>query len=207
MIIKSDKLLAMIEHQNTNQTQIADRAGVSKQTITAWIKGERNPGIENVRRLASALNCSVEDIAEYETSLEDNASSRHSVTDDVIKGRIDEIYSGLDRAGRAELLALAEQIAKRDGVTLIPQALPSRNEEKPASGIRRKHGPLPTMVVDRVMRELDNPTQTPRGKETGIPLVSIEIECSTCHKIFYAPRLQRGQEIACPACGTHVIVP
>ena len=203
MIIKSDKLLAMIEHQNTNQTQIADRAGVSKQTITAWIKGERNPGIENVRRLANALNCSVEDIAEYETSLEDNASSR-SVTDDVIKGRIDEIYSDLDRAGRAELLASAEQILKRNTPILPAPGTMTINTDLTSEQLPPK---IPTELVARMVQEMDNPTSTPRGKFKGRWLLDKSFICPACGKRFFVSRTEHGAKMACPLCGQHVIIP
>ena len=119
MRIKKDKILAIMSRNDGTQTEIGRKIGVSRQLIGAWINGDRNPKLSNVQKIATALNCSVSDIAEVENEIEEMAlrgdkfsqSFEEQPDTDYIKGRINEIYNSLDRALRAELLAAAERIA------------------------------------------------------------------------------------------------
>ena len=44
------------------QAQLAEKAGVIQQTIDKWERGERNPGVPSLKKLAAALDCKLEDL-------------------------------------------------------------------------------------------------------------------------------------------------
>lgn len=122
MRIKKDEIHVIMAIKNQTQTDIGRKLGVSHQLISAWINGHRNPKLSNVQKLASALDCSITDIAEVENSIEELALkgdkfakvlAEQSEDFDYVKDRIDKIYAQLDRASRAELLAAAERIAEK----------------------------------------------------------------------------------------------
>ena len=49
------------------QQQLADKAGVSRQTIVAIEKGNYSPSLELAFRIASIFNTSLEDVFSYKT--------------------------------------------------------------------------------------------------------------------------------------------
>lgn len=73
MKLKKNIFLALLEQKGETQKDFAKNCGVSSQAISAWARGERNPKPSSVKRLAAALNCSVEDIVEFENKIELNA--------------------------------------------------------------------------------------------------------------------------------------
>lgn len=44
------------------QKQLADRLGVKQQNISDWERGERSPSVKNLKKLADALNCRIDDL-------------------------------------------------------------------------------------------------------------------------------------------------
>lgn len=67
MILKTQELANRIATMNLSRAEFAERCGISRQAITAWILGLRNPKAANVQIMADVLSCSVEDIAEQKT--------------------------------------------------------------------------------------------------------------------------------------------
>ena len=110
MRLKRDRFMALFERTEQTQKEFSARSGVSRQAISSWLCGERNPKLVHVKKLASALGCKVEDIADYEVPL-DNVETEIQNTNDFILNRIVEIYAKSAPAERAEMLAAAERIA------------------------------------------------------------------------------------------------
>lgn len=48
--------------QGLNQTQLAEKAGVSQNTISGYETGERFPSRNILERLAKALECEIRDL-------------------------------------------------------------------------------------------------------------------------------------------------
>lgn len=48
--------------QGITQTELAKRIGVAPSTVTQWETGARNPSVNQVPLLASALECSLDDL-------------------------------------------------------------------------------------------------------------------------------------------------
>lgn len=44
------------------QEELAQRAGVSRQTVVKWESGDAIPDLDNVRRLASVFDVSIDDL-------------------------------------------------------------------------------------------------------------------------------------------------
>lgn len=198
MQLKSDKILAILDKRNETQSDIGARLGVSRQLVGAWIHGDRNPKYCSVQRIAEALGCSVFDIAEFENSAEEEAVKLGTQETDFIFARIQEIYSGLDRARRAELLAAAERLA----------AVNVRREDIDLRPLRRE-GTTPKMTPelrDHIIKEAEYPTtNVPRAKLDGLPLIHNEHVCPRCGRPFYLPRFKKPGKIACPTCGLHIV--
>lgn len=76
MKLKTDNLLALLERNPESRRKFAKRAGVSVQALDFWIKGERNPKLASVKLMADALNCDVEDIAEFELAIEKSGNKK-----------------------------------------------------------------------------------------------------------------------------------
>lgn len=57
--------IKMIEAK-TSQTQLKDEINVSKQTFNNWVNGVSAPSLNTALWIAKRLNCSVEDIWEYQ---------------------------------------------------------------------------------------------------------------------------------------------
>lgn len=51
------------------QTELAERVGVKQGTISAYESGAATPGVENLIRLADALNCSLDELCEREETV------------------------------------------------------------------------------------------------------------------------------------------
>lgn len=45
------------------QAQLAEKIGVLPQQIGSWERGERNPKLDALRRIAAALGCTIDDLA------------------------------------------------------------------------------------------------------------------------------------------------
>jgi DNA-binding XRE family transcriptional regulator len=48
-----------------SQTELAEKMGVTKQTMNAWVNGRMKPPLETAFKIAHLLNCKVDDLWEY----------------------------------------------------------------------------------------------------------------------------------------------
>lgn len=64
MFLKFQELAKRIEQAGMSHAKFAEICGISRQAITAWVSGVRNPKPVNVRIMADALGCSIADIAD-----------------------------------------------------------------------------------------------------------------------------------------------
>lgn len=55
------------KHAKLTQSEVAERAGVHFAMIGAWERGERNPKIENLRKIAMAIGCELKELLDVET--------------------------------------------------------------------------------------------------------------------------------------------
>lgn len=55
-------LSGMMNEENINQTELAKRSNLSKETINKYLNYQRYPSAIAVVNLAQALNCDVEDL-------------------------------------------------------------------------------------------------------------------------------------------------
>ena len=61
-----DNLAQLRKLQNMTQEDIAERIGVSRQTVAKWETGETTPDLEKACLLASILGVSLDDLTNYE---------------------------------------------------------------------------------------------------------------------------------------------
>ena len=61
-----DNLVSMRKMQGYSQDELADRIGVSRQTLSKYETGESLPDIEKCRLLANALDVSIDDLVNYD---------------------------------------------------------------------------------------------------------------------------------------------
>lgn len=64
-LIKS-KIKVRLAELDMQQTELAEKMGVTKQTMNGWVKGRVKPPLETAFILAKHLKCSVNDLWEYE---------------------------------------------------------------------------------------------------------------------------------------------
>ncbi len=48
-----------------NQTQVAKMMEVSNETLSKWVNNKNKPSLEKAFKLATILNCKVDDLYEY----------------------------------------------------------------------------------------------------------------------------------------------
>ena len=61
-----DNLVSMRKMHGYSQDELADRIGVSRQTLSKYETGESLPDIEKCRLLANALDVSIDDLVNYD---------------------------------------------------------------------------------------------------------------------------------------------
>lgn len=66
MPLTYNKLWKLLIDKNINKTQLHEKVGISKSTITKLAKGE-NVNTEILERICKILNCNIEDIVEYKS--------------------------------------------------------------------------------------------------------------------------------------------
>lgn len=57
-----DKLKEMREAKNLKQAELADALGVTQGTISQWESGISNPSLDKLKKLASELGCTVDEL-------------------------------------------------------------------------------------------------------------------------------------------------
>jgi putative transcriptional regulator len=63
------------DHDEMTQEALADRVGVTRQTIIALEAGKYTPSLSLAFRIARAFNKRVEDVFQYEVPIKDETSS------------------------------------------------------------------------------------------------------------------------------------
>lgn len=56
------KIKVKLAEMDIPQTQLADKLGVTKQTLNGWVKGRVKPPLETAFIIAKELNCKVDDL-------------------------------------------------------------------------------------------------------------------------------------------------
>lgn len=116
---------------------------------------------------------------------------------DFLLARIIANYAELSDAEKADLLAASEHLRV---------ASEQRKAAEQAAIVPSPNAAIRPDLLARMVREAENPTTTPRGKKTGLPLIHQQIVCPDCKQPFFVPRLKKGEKHACPVCGKHVVV-
>lgn len=64
-LLKS-KIRIKLAELNKKQKDLASELEVTPQTLSGWVTGTSKPSLEQAFRVAKALDCSVDDLWEYE---------------------------------------------------------------------------------------------------------------------------------------------
>ncbi|NCC69885.1 MAG: XRE family transcriptional regulator, partial [Clostridia bacterium] len=62
---KREAVPEMLKQRRMSLREFSTRAGLSSSSVSAWLRGAREPKLSNIRKMAQALNCKVSDISEY----------------------------------------------------------------------------------------------------------------------------------------------
>lgn len=68
----SENLIELRKLKNYSQEELAERIGVSRQTLSKYETGESLPDIEKCKQLAEVFSVTVDDLISYEKQEEDN---------------------------------------------------------------------------------------------------------------------------------------
>ena len=63
-----DNLISLRKMKGLTQEEIAEKAGVSRQTVAKWEAGESSPDLEKSALLAEAFGVSLDDLASHDPS-------------------------------------------------------------------------------------------------------------------------------------------
>jgi len=98
-VLLSEKLIS--------QSELAEKCGLSQQTVSAWLHNVRSPGVSARRRV-------LELIAESQDQIRKNKDllSSFSLSANNYRSELAKIISTMDEAKCRELLKIAKQLAK-----------------------------------------------------------------------------------------------
>ena len=99
----SDNLVRLRKKKALSQEALAEKLGISRQTVAKWESGETLPDISRCAVLAELLDVSLDDLVNYD-------SSRNMALDIPPKGKHFFGTGTVDDAGRIELPADARRI-------------------------------------------------------------------------------------------------
>mgnify|MGYP000972191464 FL=1 len=68
----ADNLIELRKYHNLSQEELAEKIGVSRQTLSKYETGESLPDIEKSKLLADAFGVSIDDLISYDKNKEDN---------------------------------------------------------------------------------------------------------------------------------------
>ncbi|MCR5267315.1 MAG: helix-turn-helix domain-containing protein [Lachnospiraceae bacterium] len=68
----ADNLIQLRKMNHLSQEELADKIGVSRQTLSKYETGESLPDIEKCRQLADVFSVTVDDLISYETNAEES---------------------------------------------------------------------------------------------------------------------------------------
>ena len=63
-----DNLKAIRKHNKMSQEQLAEKVGVSRQSVSKWENGEAYPEMHNILQLCKIFNCKINDLVHTEMS-------------------------------------------------------------------------------------------------------------------------------------------
>lgn len=64
MTVIAKNIQTELERSNINQKELAERSGVSGSYISQIIHGKREPSVKMLKKISSALNCSLAELLE-----------------------------------------------------------------------------------------------------------------------------------------------
>ena len=67
-----DNLIELRKLNGMSQDELADRIGVSRQTVSKYETGESLPDIEKCKRIAEVFSVSMDDLINYERNIKNN---------------------------------------------------------------------------------------------------------------------------------------
>ncbi|MDI6414770.1 helix-turn-helix domain-containing protein [Solobacterium moorei] len=68
----ADNLIELRKYHDLSQEELAEKIGVSRQTLSKYETGESLPDIEKSKLLADAFGVSIDDLISYDKNKEDN---------------------------------------------------------------------------------------------------------------------------------------
>lgn len=68
--IFGDNLADMLNNANMTQKELADAAGISESMVSDYIHKRRAPRLRSIINIAYALDCSVDDLMDFEEMIE-----------------------------------------------------------------------------------------------------------------------------------------
>ena len=68
----ADNLIQLRKMNHLSQEELAEKIGVSRQTLSKYETGESLPDIEKCRQLADVFSVTVDDLISYETNAEES---------------------------------------------------------------------------------------------------------------------------------------
>ena len=108
--LKKEAVRRRIQKTGMSDTQFAHEHGFKQQTLAAWLSGSRNPKRDAIFRLAEALKCQPEEIAEIVCVMDDR---EETVTDE--KNQLIFYWNLLNEAQRESILGVMEVMVKARG--------------------------------------------------------------------------------------------
>ena len=67
-----DNLIELRKYNNLSQEELADKIGVSRQTLSKYETGESLPDIEKCRLIADVFGVSIDDLLNYDKKISEN---------------------------------------------------------------------------------------------------------------------------------------
>ena len=68
--IFGDNLIDMLKEANMTQKELADASGISESRVSDYIHKRRAPRIRSIINIAYTLDCSVDDLVDFEEMIE-----------------------------------------------------------------------------------------------------------------------------------------
>ncbi|MBQ4558623.1 MAG: helix-turn-helix transcriptional regulator [Clostridia bacterium] len=62
-----EKLASLRKQANLTQSDLADKLNISRQAITKWENGTGLPDLDNIKKLSSIFNTSIDELLDYKT--------------------------------------------------------------------------------------------------------------------------------------------
>ena len=115
-----DKLASLRKQSNLTQNDLAEKLGVSRQAITKWESGMGMPDIDNIKKLSSIFNVSIDTLLDYKIEtikleLEvvketiDKENSKFKNVDNFVLNKFDDADS-IERLTREVKLTLWQEV-------------------------------------------------------------------------------------------------